>query len=115
MKEQKQKPPFDGGAEKTKPSGKRRSKKLAIKARKEIEMKKKAAGEAKDYMDSKLGREKKEEPAASLKENKEEDKNENSNNPYPQLFIKKERPLNDAFSKKEELVYQELLRRFLNK
>jgi hypothetical protein len=115
MKEQKEKPPFEDGKEKPKPSGKRRAKKLAIKARKEVEMKKKAAGEAKEYMDSRLGRKKIEEPPESLNESKEEDKKENNNNPYPQLFVEKERLLKDAFNKKEELVYQELLRRFLNK
>jgi len=34
--------------------------------------------------------------------------------PYPELFQKKERLLGEAFNKKEELVYQELLRKIVN-
>jgi hypothetical protein len=48
----------------------------------------------------------------SMNENTE--KQEHSH-PYPQLFEEKPRLMQDAFNKKEDLVYQELIRRFIKK
>lgn len=49
---------------------------------------------------------------SKMYENKEQDSNQH---PYPQLFEEKPRLMQDAFNKKEELVYQELIRRFIKK
>lgn len=113
MKEQSEKPPFKDGKKVDKPSGKRRAKKLAVKVRKEMEMMKKAGDQAKKDMDHKLGKDEKDEQIG-LNENKDNDNNE-VKHPHPQLFAEKERLLKDIFNKKEELIYQELLRRFIKK
>ncbi len=39
-------------------------------------------------------------------------KEDTNNTPYPELFEKKERVLPDAFSKREDIIYQELIKRF---
>lgn len=44
----------------------------------------------------------------------EENKSQDTQHPYPQLFTEKERLLKDAFNKREENIYQELIRRFIN-
>lgn len=113
LKEQKEKAPFEGGEEKETPSGKHKAKKLAIKARKEQEMKNKAAVHAKEDMKSKLGKDERDQLPENLQENKEDEKE--IKHPYPQLFTEKERLLQDLFNKKEELVYQELIRRIVKK
>lgn len=114
MKEQKEEKPFEGGVEKPTPSGKRRAKKLAIKSRKEMEMKKKAELQAKEDMKTRMGKDEKDQLPENLQENKENEKEE-IKHPYPQLFTEKERLLGDAFNKKEDLIYQELIRRFIKK
>jgi len=45
----------------------------------------------------------------------EEQLEENKKNPYPTLFEKRDRLLNEAFKTKEERVYNELIRRFIKK
>jgi hypothetical protein len=45
----------------------------------------------------------------------EENKQEEMQHPYPELLKEKPRLMQDAFNKKEELVYQELIRRFIKK
>jgi len=42
-----------------------------------------------------------------------EELQESKKNPYPALFEKRERLLNEAFKTKEERVYNELIRRFI--
>jgi hypothetical protein len=44
-----------------------------------------------------------------------ENNNSETQHPYPQLFEEKPRLMQDAFNKKEDLVYQELIRRFIKK
>lgn len=103
----KDKAPFKGGKTVKTPSGKHKAKKLALKGRKEAE------AQAKDDMNARQGKDKKmdeQEYVEALQENKEE-----NNHPYPQLLEQKPRLMQEAFNKKEELVYQELIRRFLKK
>lgn len=65
---------------------------------------------ARSHLNSQLGREAKEE---NMKEQEaQENLEEVKNNPYPELFDKKERLMKDAFQKREELIFQELMKRF---
>jgi hypothetical protein len=79
----------------------------------EKSMKKQAQEQAKEDMKSRLGKDIEEQ--GEYVEKLEENKNEEIQHPYPQLFAEKERLLKDAFNKREEIVYQELIRRFIKK
>jgi len=82
--------------------------------KKPLTIKEKAKLQAKEHVKAALGRGdymKEESP----QEIKEELKQEQNKNPYPQLFTEKERLLKDAFNKREDVIYQELIRRFIKK
>jgi hypothetical protein len=114
MKEEKEQPPFEGGEEKDKLSGKGKAKKLAVRARKAME--KKASAQAKEDMKTRLGKDERDEGLPdNLNENNNNEEDKEVKHPYPQLFAEKERLLKDIFNKKEELVYQELLKRIIKK
>lgn len=77
----------------------------------EKSMKKAGKKQAKEDMKSRHGKDLEEQ--GEYVEKLEENKNDNIQHPYPQLFVEKERLLKDAFNKREESVYQELLKRFI--
>ena len=83
------------------------------------EMKNKAQEEAKSHMAARHGKDMKEDTssggAVEAVEALEENKEPEQTHPYPQLFQEKPRLMQDAFNKKEDLVYQELVRRFIKK
>jgi hypothetical protein len=74
----------------------------------EKSIKKQAQKHAKENMDAVLGKDMK-------KENEQENLSENDNHPYPELLKKKERLMQDMYNKREDAVYQELIRRFIKK
>ncbi len=77
----------------------------------EDSIKKQAEKQAKENMNAVLGKDvdEQEESIESLEENKDSQ----ISHPYPQLFAEKERLLKDAFNKREEAVYQQLLKKFI--
>lgn len=77
-------------------------------------IKDKADKQAKDDMAARRGKDKKMDEQEHV-ENLQENEKEENKHPYPQLFQEKPRLMQDVFNKKEELVYQELIRRFLKK
>ncbi len=77
----------------------------------EDSIEKQAEKQAKENIDAVLGRDMKK----TKKENEQENLSENDNHPYPELIKKKERLMQDMFNKREDAVYQELIRRFIKK
>ena len=77
-------------------------------------MKMQAEKDAQESMKHGLGKDmkelKNEEENNKLKEN-----NDSAEHPYPELNKKKDRLMQDAFNKREDIVYQELIRRFIKK
>lgn len=82
-------------------------------------IKDKADKQAKDDMAARHGKDRKDESGTwqdnEAVEKLQENEKEENKHPYPQLFQEKPRLMQDVFNKKEELVYQELIRRFLKK
>jgi len=77
-----------------------------------------AKKEAKENVDAIRGKKQKymeeeeQKESCGMKENKNSDASET---PYPQLFDKKQRLMQDMFNKREDIIYQELIRRFIKK
>lgn len=68
---------------------------------------------ARNHLHHTLGRDLKDMPKElEESENANNKLEETANNPYPELFEPKERVLQDAFQKRDELVFQELVKRF---
>lgn len=88
----------------------------------QMSIKKQAAQHAKTHMAARHGKDMDEQGlAASTSGNGEaveklqENKEQETQHPYPQLFEEKPRLMQDAFNKKEDIIYQELIRRFIKK
>jgi hypothetical protein len=98
-----------GNASNTAPVKKKKDNKIK-KAKKSI--KQEATEQAAHDMKARHGKDMSEqEHVEKLQEGKEEE--EKIVHPYPQLFTEKDRVCKELFNKKEELVYQELMRRFV--
>jgi hypothetical protein len=79
----------------------------------EKSIKKTAKKQAKDDMKARHGKDIEEQ--GEYVEKLEENKSQEIQHPYPQLFTEKERILKDVFNKREEAIYQELINRFIKK
>jgi len=77
----------------------------------EKSMKKQAQKQAKEDMRAIRGKDVVEQSDFETKEKL----SENENHPYPELLKKQERLMQDAFNKREDIIYQELIRRFIKK
>lgn len=82
----------------------------------EKSMKKQAQKQAKEDMRAIRGKDMKELDEQGLGgQGEEQEKLEENKHPYPELLDKKQRLFGDRFNKREDIIYQELIRRFIKK
>ena len=74
-----------------------------------------ATKDAQEHMEARHGKDMKNMEEQEYVEALQENKEEQTQHPYPQLFEEKPRLMQDAFNKKEDIIYQELIRRFIKK